>query len=187
MKGMYGLVATIALWPWAGAASGADTALASTEDQGTLTEIVVTAQKRNENLQNVPIAITTVSGSQLAALAANNITAIADMTPGLQMTTAQGSLAPHIRGVGSEIPNVENSVALYLDGVYIGSPSAALLSLNNIQQIETLKGPQGTLFGRNATGGALLIETRDPTQSLSGNMDVSYGNFQTTMFNGYIA
>ena len=148
MKKMYGLVATIGLWPWAGATSAADTRSASDEDQGTLTEIVVIAQKRTENLQNVPIAISTVSGSQLAAVAASSITAIADMTPGLQMTTTQGSLAPHIRGVGSDIPNVENSVALYLDGVYIGSPSAALLSLNNIQQIETLKGPQGTLFGR---------------------------------------
>jgi iron complex outermembrane receptor protein len=187
MKRKYGLVAAIGLWHWAGTASAADTASASGEDQGTLAEIVVTAQKRAENLQNVPIAISTVSGSQLAAMAANNITAVADMTPGLQMATAQGSLAPHIRGVGSEIPNVENSVALYLDGVYVASPSAALLSLNSVQQIETLKGPQGTLFGRNATGGALLIETRDPTESLSSNFDVSYGNFQTTLVNGYVA
>src|ERR1700689_1946207 len=187
MKRWYGLAATFGLWPWAGAASAADTASASDDDQGTLAEIVVTAQKRTENLQNVPIAISTVSGSQLAAVAATNITAIADMAPGLEMTTTQGSLGPHIRGLGSDIPNVENSVALYLDGVYIASPSAALLSLNSIQQIETLKGPQGTLFGRNATGGALLIETRDPTENLSSNMDVSYGNFQTTMFNGYIA
>ena len=187
MKKIYGLASTIGLWPWAGAASAADMASASNEDQGTLTEIVVIAQKRTENLQNVPIAISTVSGSQLAAVAASSITAIADMTPGLQMTTSQGSLAPHIRGVGSDIPNVENSVALYLDGVYIGSPSAALLSLNNIQQIETLKGPQGTLFGRNATGGALLIETADPTQHFSRNFDFSYGNFQTSMFNGYVA
>jgi iron complex outermembrane recepter protein len=181
---MSGLVAAVCLWIWAGPAWAADMT-APTDNQGTLGEIVVTAEKRTENLQDVPIAISTVSGSQLAALAATNITAIADMTPGLQMTTTQGSLAPHIRGVGSDIPNVENSVAVYLDGVYIASPSAALLSLNNIQQIETLKGPQGTLFGRNATGGALLVETRDPTQSFSGNMDVSYGNFQTEIFNGY--
>lgn len=187
MKKMYGLAAAIGLLPWAVAASAADTAAASDEDQGALTEIVVIAQKRTENLQNVPIAISTVSGSQLASVAASGITAIADMTPGLQMTTTQGSLAPHIRGVGSDIPNVENSVALYLDGVYLGSPSAALLSLNNIQQIETLKGPQGTLFGRNATGGALLVETRDPTEHFSSNFDFSYGNFQTEMFNGYVA
>jgi iron complex outermembrane recepter protein len=183
MKRIFGLVATMGLWPWAGAVSAADTS----NEEGTLAEIVVTAQKRAENLQDVPIAISTVSGAQLAALAATNITAIADMTPGLQMTTSQGSLAPHIRGVGSDIPNVENSVALYLDGVYVASPSAALLSLNNVQQIETLKGPQGTLFGRNATGGALLVETRDPTASFSSDMDVSYGNFQTSMLNGYVA
>src|ERR1700691_5391178 len=187
MKKMYGLAATIGLWPWAGAAPAADTASASDEDQGALTVIVVIAQKRTENLQDVPIAISTVSGSQLAAVAGSSITAIADMTPRLQMTTTQGSLAPHIRGVGSHIPNLENSVSLYLDGVYIGAPSAALLSLNNIQQIETLKGPQGTLFGRNATGGALLVETRDPTEHFSSNFDFSYGNFQTAMFNGYVA
>ena len=186
MKGTYGWVAIIGLCPWAGAASAADTS-ASNDDQGTLAEIVVTAQKRAENLQDVPIAISTVSGNQLAAVAATDITAIADMVPGLQMTTTQGSLAPHIRGIGSDIPNVENSVALYLDGVYVASPSAALLSLNSIQQIETLKGPQGTLFGRNATGGALLVETRDPTQSFSSSLDVGYGNFQTSTFNSYVA
>lgn len=187
MKGTYGWVAMIGLCPWVGAASAADTTSASNDDQGTLTEIVVIAQKRAENLQDVPIAISTVSGNQLAAVAATDITAIADMIPGLQMTTTQGSLAPHIRGIGSDIPNVENSVALYLDGVYVASPSAALLSLNSIQQIETLKGPQGTLFGRNATGGALLVETRDPTQSFSSNLDVSYGNFRTSTFTSYVS
>ena len=184
---MYALAAAIGLWQGTGTTLAADIAATSNPDQGALTEIVVIAQKRSENLQDVPIAISTVSGSQLAAVGASSVTAIADMTPGLQMTTAQGSLAPHIRGVGSEIPNVENSVALYLDGVYVASPSAALLSLNNIQQVETLKGPQGTLFGRNATGGALLVETREPTQNFTSNLDVGYGNFQTAMFNGYVA
>ncbi|HEY2684641.1 MAG TPA: TonB-dependent receptor [Steroidobacteraceae bacterium] len=187
MKGTPGLVATIGLCSLVGAASAADTTGMPNEDQTSLSEIIVIAQKRTENLQDVPIAISAVSGKQLAATAADNITAIADMTPALQMNTNQGSLQPHIRGVGSNIPDAENSVAMYLDGVYVASPSAALLSLNNIQQVETLKGPQGTLFGRNATGGALLVETRDPTPSLSSNMDVSYGNFQTVMFNGYVA
>ncbi len=187
MKGRVGLATTLALWSWSGVASAADAPASSNDDQAILQEITVTAEKRAENLQDVPIAISTTSGRQLAALAATSITAIADVTPGLQMTTTQGSLSPHIRGVGSDIANVENSVALYLDGVYVASPSAALLSLNSIQQIETLKGPQGTLFGRNATGGALLIETRDPTQNFSTNLDVSYGNYQTTTLNGYVA
>jgi iron complex outermembrane receptor protein len=181
------LAAAIALCPCYRPASAADTTLPANDDQGTLQEITVIAQKRTENLQDVPIAISTVSGNQLAAVAATSIAALADVTPGLQMTTTQGSLSPHIRGVGSDIPNVENSVALYLDGVYVASPSAALLSLNSIQQIETLKGPQGTLFGRNATGGALLVETRDPSQNFSSSLDVGYGNFQTSTFNGYVS
>jgi iron complex outermembrane recepter protein len=155
--------------------------------EGNLEEIVVTAQKRSENLQDVPIAITAVSGQALDRAGATGITALADLTPGLQMESTQGSVAPRIRGVGSDLPNVENSVAIYVDGVYIASPSAALLSLNNIAQVETLKGPQGTLFGRNATGGALLIQTPDPTENLSGKFGVGYGDYQTTTLNGYVA
>jgi iron complex outermembrane recepter protein len=187
MKTISVLAVTIGLCSLAGAASAVDTAAAPNEEQNSLSEIVVIAQRRAENLQEVPIAISAVSGKQLAAMAAANIAALADVTPGLQMNTNQGSLQPHIRGVGSNIPDAENSVAMYVDGVYVASPSAALLSLNNIQQIETLKGPQGTLFGRNATGGALLVETRDPTPTFTTNMDVGYGNFQTATFNGYVA
>ena len=185
MKAIYVSAATMLLAPLAGAAMAA--AEGGTSPDGALDEIVVTAQKRSENLQDVPIAISTVSGEALAASAADSITALADTTPGLQMETVQGSIAPRIRGVGSDLPNVENSVAVYVDGVYIASPSASLFSLNNIAQVETLKGPQGTLFGRNATGGALLIQTREPTQNFTGNFDVSYGNYQTTTLNGYIA
>src|ERR1700719_1928401 len=185
MRAIYVSAMTMLLAPLADAATAA--AGDSTSPEGTLYEIVVTAQKRSENLQDVPIAISTVSGEALAASAADSITALADMTPGLKMETVQGSIAPRIRGVGSDLPNVENSVAMYVDGVYIASPSASLLSLNNIAQDETLKGPQGTLFGRNATGGALLIQTREPTENLSGKFDVAYGNYQTTTVNGYLA
>jgi iron complex outermembrane receptor protein len=184
MKTISGLMLILGGMPWAAAfaaAAAADAAEASLE------EIVVTAEKRSENLQDVPIAISTISGNVLEQAGATSITALDEVTPGLQMETVQGSIAPRIRGVGSDLPNVENSVAMYLDGVYIASPSAALLSLNNFAQIETLKGPQGTLFGRNATGGALLIQTREPTQNLSGNFDLSYGNYQTTTLNGYVA
>ena len=154
---------------------------------GGLQEVVVTAQKRAEPLQEVPIAISAISGDTLAAQGASSITALAEVTPGLQMSSTQGSLSPRIRGVGSNLPNVESSVAMYIDGVYIATPSASLLSLNNIAQIETLKGPQGTLFGRNATGGALLIQTREPTEQPTGDFDLSYGNYDTTTANGYVA
>jgi iron complex outermembrane receptor protein len=171
-----------------GVAASAGVALAApAAPDGALEEIVVTAQKRSENLQDVPIAISAVSGDFLAALGANSVTALSEVTPGLQTTTTQGSFAPRIRGVGSNLPNVENSVAMYVDGVYIATPSASLLSLNNVAQVETLKGPQGTLFGRNATGGALLIQTREPTEELSGHFDLSYGDHSTSIFNGYVA
>jgi len=185
MKIIYGSALTMLLMPWAGTATAVAEGSGATE--AALDEIVVTAQKRSENLQDVPIAISAISGDELEASGANSVTALAEVTPGLQMQTTQGSISPRIRGVGSDLPNVENSVAMYVDGVYIASPSASLLSLNNVAQVETLKGPQGTLFGRNATGGALLIRTREPTENLSGKFDVSYGNYQTTTVNGYVA
>ena len=183
MKAIYGPLLIIGLAACIRVASAAD---AATEGE---------ASKRSssppkafgEPLEDVPIAISTISGSTLGRAGATSISALADVTPSLQMETVQGSIAPRIRGVGSDLPNIENSVAMYVDGVYIASPSASLLSLNNIAQVETLKGPQGTLFGRNATGGAILIQTPEPTQNLSGKFDVSYGNYQTTTVNGYVA
>jgi outer membrane receptor protein involved in Fe transport len=185
MRIICGSALTMLLVCWAGTATAVAEVVGSTE--AALDEIVVTAQKRSENLQDVPIAISAISGDELEASGASSVTALAEVTPGLQMQTTQGSISPRIRGVGSDLPNVENSVAMYVDGVYIASPSASLLSLNNVAQVETLKGPQGTLFGRNATGGALLIQTREPTENLSGKFDVSYGNYQTTTVNGYVA
>src|ERR1700722_5461438 len=181
MKAIYGPLLILGL----AACIRVSSAAGATE--GSLEEIVVSAEKRSENLQDVPIAISTVSGSTLGQAGATSITALMDVTPGLQMETVQGSVAPRIRGVGSDLPNIENSVAMYVDGVYIASPSASLFSLNNIAQVETLKGPQGTLFGRNATGGAILIQTPEPTANLSGKFDVSYGNYQTAIVNGYVA
>jgi iron complex outermembrane receptor protein len=178
MKTLYGSVLMLGAMSWVGAVTAAEEMLE---------EIVVTAQKRSENLQDVPIAISAVTGDKLASLGANNITALAEVTPGLQMSSSQGLLAPRIRGVGSNLANVENSVAIYVDGVYLASASGALLSLNNLAQIETLKGPQGTLFGRNATGGALLVQTLEPTHELSSRFDVGYGNYNTSTVNGYIA
>src|SRR5882757_5692884 len=106
MKTLYGSVLMLGALSWAGAVTAAE---------DTLEEIVVTAQKRSENLQDVPIAISAVTGDKLAALGANNITALAEVTPGLQMSSSQGLLAPRIRGVGSNLANVENSVAIYVD------------------------------------------------------------------------
>ena len=148
MRAIYVSAVTMLLAPLTGTATAA--ADGSTSPEGTLYEIVVTAQKRSENLQDVPIAISTVSGEALAASAADSITALANMTPGLQMETVQGSIAPRIRGVGSDLPNVENSVAMYVDGVYIASAlgvwAMAFLALTLLTANSILGKKMGTIF-----------------------------------------
>lgn len=143
-----------------------------------LDEIVVTAQRRAENLQDVPLSITALPAEQLSA---RGITSTADLTsvvPGLTITTVAGQAAPRIRGVGSAtaLGGNENAVAIYVDGVYIASTASSIFALNNIAQISVLKGPQGTLFGRNATGGVIQVTTRDPSDNFGGSAGVTYGN-----------
>lgn len=143
-----------------------------------LEEIVVTAQKRGENLQKVPIAVTALSAQTLAAKGIANTSDLVAVTPGLNYTTGGGYALPRIRGVGagSTSGGNENPVATYVDGVYIASATSAVMSLSNIAQIAVLKGPQGTLFGRNATGGLIQITTRDPSHTFGGDGSFTYGN-----------
>lgn len=163
-----------------GVASGGATELA---------EVIVTAQRRRENLQDVPISVDAFSA---AALDAAVITTTADLdviTPGLETGTEAGYSQPHLRGVGTIAtnPGIENPVALYVDGVYYGALAGAVLSLNNVAQIEVDKGPQGTLFGRNATGGLIQITTKDPTQTFDGQAGVTYGNYDTSGADLYVS
>ena len=153
-----------------------------------LQEIVVTAQRRSENLQNVPIAVTAVTSNQLAQAGVHDLTDLKVAVPTLNLTTSNGYLNTSLRGVGSNAdgPGIENPVALYIDGVYYGSPVADLLTLNNVAQVEVLKGPQGTLFGRNATGGLIQVTTRSPTVTPHGDFGVSYGNYDTVSTSGYL-
>ncbi|HKR88589.1 MAG TPA: TonB-dependent receptor [Phenylobacterium sp.] len=165
---------------------GASCALATAanaQDTSTrLEEIVVTAQKRQENVQNVPIAITALSRTQIAASGVTDTSNLKFAVPGLDFTTALGTNAlPNIRGVGTGAggPGVENPIALYVDNVYIGNASDGLLALNDIEQVAVLKGPQGTLFGRNATGGLVQITTRTPEHQLTGDVHLTGGNLGT--------
>ena len=153
-----------------------------------LEEIVVTANKREENLQSVPIAITAVTGDRLEKAGVANTQDLARMVPGLTIQNSLSGTQPHLRGVGTTAltAGTENSIATYVDGVYILSLSGALVQLNNIAQIEVLKGPQGTLFGRNATGGVLNIRTRDPEQEFGGKVNLSYGNYETVSSQFYL-
>ena len=144
-------------------------------------EIVVTANKREENIQHVPIAITVVSGARLEANGIEDTRDLPQVVSGLTIFNNVDGTNAYLRGVGTNTVGAgsENSVATYVDNVYMMSTMGGLVQLSSIKQIEVLKGPQGTLFGRNATGGVINIRTLDPQQEPSGNLTVGYGNYNT--------
>lgn len=152
-------------------------------------EIVVVAQKRAQNAQDVPIAITALGGDDIANSGISGTEDLKAAVPSLNVTTAVGGFGlPRIRGVGAtgQGPGIENPVAVYVDGVYYGAPTGVLQSLFDVEQVAVLKGPQGTLFGRNATGGLIQITTKGPDFKWSGKLQAGYGNYDTANFAGYI-
>jgi Outer membrane receptor proteins, mostly Fe transport len=149
------------------------------ENSSALGDIVVTAQKRAERLQNVPVAVTAVSGQGLVAANITETKALSSVVPSLNFTTSAAFAQPFIRGVGSRGNTAfdEQIVPMYVDGVYQIGMTAGLFKLNSIERIEVLRGPQGTLFGRNAVGGAINVVTRDPSRDASGEVMLGYGRF----------
>jgi len=146
-----------------------------------LEEVLVTAQRREENLQSVPGTVTAITATEALN---QGVTYTMDLTaavPGLQFNQQVNAATPFIRGVGTSNGLIGNepSVATYVDGVYIAGISESLFALNNITRVEVLKGPQGTLFGRNATGGLIQITTKDPTPTPSGEIRLGYANYST--------
>ena len=129
-----------------------------------LEEVVVTAQKRAEDVQDVPIAISAFSNEKLDAMGVSNTRDLQIVTPGLTMTGTAGYTLVTLRGVGTEafISSFDPAVATYVDGLYVPAQHGNFTELGVIERVEVLKGPQGTLFGRNSTGGAINIVTRTP-------------------------
>ena len=162
---------------------------ASTGPASGVEEIVVTAQRRNERIQDVPIAITAVTAATAARQGITGTDGLGIAVPTLQFSrqTANGG-APFLRGVGSPSATAgqEAPVAVYIDDVYIGAPAATLFQFNNIESTEVLKGPQGTLFGRNATGGVVNVHTRKPSQETSLDATTGYGSYNTFYGSGYL-
>jgi len=151
-------------------------------------EIVVTAQRRSERLQNVPVAVNAITSAGLEARGLDSAVALSAAVPGLTFATQGLAGAPFLRGVGSGSgnPTDEPSVATYIDGVYIGAPFTNVFGFNNIERVEVLKGPQGTLFGRNATGGVIHVITRDPSPDTSAEASLGYANYQTVSGSAYL-
>jgi iron complex outermembrane recepter protein len=148
----------------------------------TLQEVTVTANRRVENLQSVPIAVTAITGDTAGQMGVVDTAALANAIPGLEFNRQSNSSIPFLRGVGSPVGQVgaEPSVALYVDDVYMPAPQASLFNFNSIDRLEVEKGPQGTLFGRNATGGVVQVFTRNPTATPTLDVEVGYGNYDTT-------
>ena len=143
-------------------------------------EIIVTAQKREQSLQDVPISITAFSGEFLEDSGIDTLQQLGQYTPSLSLASS-GQLANNriiLRGVGS-VGNsaIEPSVAVFVDGIYIPRPSSVIGTLTDLEIVEVLRGPQGTLFGRNASMGALNIRTRKPEDEFSGDIRASFGDY----------
>jgi iron complex outermembrane receptor protein len=162
------------------------TGLLSNASAQVLEEIVVTAQKREQNVQDVPIAVSAFTGEHMEAKGINQIAQIGDFTPNLYLdsTTPFGAanniLAAYIRGIGQQdfAFNLEPGVGVYVDGVYLARTFGANFDLLDVERLEVLKGPQGTLFGRNAIGGAINVVTRRPGNEFSYRGEVTTGSFE---------
>jgi iron complex outermembrane receptor protein len=157
-----------------------DQAVADEGEGGT--EIIVTARRREESLQDVPVAITAYSGAALEAQGALDITDIGDTTPNVTLENSRGTnstLTAFIRGVGQQDPvsGFEAGVGIYLDDVYLNRPQAAVLDIYDVERIEVLRGPQGTLYGRNTIGGAIKYVTKRLPQEFALKARATYGTY----------
>lgn len=163
--------------------SGLMSSMAANSQGIAIEEILVTAQKRSENIMDVPISITALTADSLQRSKISGMDDIQMVVPGIEFRRQVAAMAPFIRGIGSQNATVigfEPSVALYIDGVYQSLPLTNGIGFKNVERVEVLKGPQGTLFGRNATGGAVNVITKVPQQEPSASVKLGYGNFDTS-------
>ncbi len=158
---------------------------AEESEQEGIAEIVVTARRREENLQDTPISITAISGADLAASGSKDASDIGRAAPNVTFLTSTNSggtsafAGVFIRGIGQDdfLPTADPGVGIYLDEVYLGRASGGALRLNDVSSIQVLRGPQGTLFGRNTVGGAILVVSNKPdTEANIGKIDIGYGS-----------
>ncbi|WP_029548466.1 TonB-dependent receptor [Rhizorhabdus wittichii] len=156
---------------------------ASTEGENELEVITVTARRQTENLQSTPISITAFSGDRLEAQGITQVNRIQDFTPNLTFANIPSNsgiasnAAVYIRGIGQNdfAPTVEPGVGIYIDGVYLGRTAGGVFDLIDVNSVEVLRGPQGTLFGRNTIGGAINLTTVQPSDEFKLKADIKYG------------
>ena len=175
------------------ALAGAATAHAQTENENDdgIGEIVVTAQKRAENIQDVPIAISAVGSEYLESRGVTSIDGLGNVSPNVKIERAPSSKTITqiaIRGSVTINPAItwEPAVGLYLDGVYIAKAQGSIFDVADLERVEILRGPQGTLYGRNALAGAINLISKKPTGEAGGSVELTYGSFDYRKIKGAI-
>jgi len=155
-----------------------------------LDEVVVTAQRRSENLQKVPVVVQAISKDQIQSRQVSNLLELQRVTPALTVQDTASNISPFIRGVGTTLTGAGQSasVATYVDGVYIATLTSAAFDLDTAEQVEVLEGPQGALYGRNATGGAVVVTTHTPHPGdpFHAGVHATYGNYDTANVSAYL-
>jgi iron complex outermembrane receptor protein len=155
---------------------------AQSQDSSGVEDIIVTAQRREQRLQDVPLAVTAIAGDTLVTNRVRNVTDLTGLAPGLvSRANAGGNGSPQftMRGIqaSASAASQDRQIGLYLDGVYLGGTRGAIFDIPDMERVEVLRGPQGTLFGRNATAGAISFVTRNPTGELGFRQEITVGNF----------
>jgi outer membrane receptor protein involved in Fe transport len=153
--------------------------------------VTVTAERRSENLQRTPVSVQVLSQDQISASHVSSLPELQKITPSLVVQDAASNVNPYIRGVGATTQGsgYYASVATYVDGVYVTRLSSGVFDLDDIDSIQVLKGPQGTLYGRNATGGAIVITTHtaEPGDPITAHVEGTYGNYDEHGFVGRVS
>ena len=178
----------------AGGSTVYSNALAAEDAGSELEEIVVTARKREESLQVAPIAVSALSGSELEVRSMTNLMEVGSFAPNVIMGTGQGGSGGggngqvYIRGIGQLdfLFTTDPGIGIYIDGVYHARTLGAVMDLLDLERIEILRGPQGTLFGRNTIGGAINVISSKPAEEFGGYVEGTYGDFDRTDFRGSV-
>ncbi len=175
----------------AGGAGAAMPAAAQGDRATGLEEVVVTAQRREASLQDTPIAITAFTSGKMADLGVFDVSQVADFAPNLSIQTQPSSnsnMSIYIRGVGSFETSLmgDPKVGFYIDGVFMSKTIGAVFDVTDLERIEVLRGPQGTLFGRNSTGGAVNVTTKKPSGELGAKLDTSLGKYGYSRYGGSV-
>ena len=184
MKSNHLVIAIVAVWSALGMANSAFSA------QGAIEEIIVTAERRAESLQSVPVAITAFTGEEMDAQGIVDIKGITERTPGFTMGVFNpGQPQFYIRGIGSNEDGAggDQSVIVFIDEVYIGRSAGSDFDLFDLERVEVLRGPQGTLFGKNVIGGAVSLITKKPTEETVMKFEGTVGNLDEVTVRGLVS